>query len=295
MGYMERSTPFGAIASAAGPATGEQELALGADMREYVLSARAAWPNFAVSEREFAGYVAARSPDAVLPPLAHAADLLLACACARAVTSAIAAFQREYGPVMDRVLLHRRAAAPLADDVRQIVHQRLLMGDATKGSPAKIGDYRGTGPLRSWVASATAKTLLTLLRTSNRRRELADDSERAALGVQLDPELEYLKQHYKSEVEEAIVYALERLGDRERTLLRLYLGERSSIDVLGALYGVNRATAARWISAARRSLMSGARERLQARLRLSESECDSLVALVNSRLHVSIVRRLSEA
>jgi RNA polymerase sigma-70 factor, ECF subfamily len=95
-------------------------------------------------------------------------------------------------------------------------------------------------------------------------------------------------------VEEAIVHALDALSDRDRTLLRLHLCERSSIDVLGAMYGVNRATAARWLAAARRELLSGARERLRARLRLSETECDSLVAMVNSRLDVSIVRRLSE-
>ena len=86
--------------------------------------------------------------------------------------------------------------------------------------------------------------------------------------------------------------ALSRLGDRERTLLRLHVGERMSIDHLGAMYRVNRATAARWIAAARESLVEGARGEIRARLRLGESEYQSIIALVRSQLDVSIVRHL---
>ncbi|HEY5961730.1 MAG TPA: hypothetical protein VIV60_34460 [Polyangiaceae bacterium] len=266
-----------------------------AELCEYARRARERWPDFGIDEAEFVHYVRSRSGDNGLQPTAHAADLLLACACSRGVANAIDAFQKEYGSVIDRVLSHRKAAAHVADDARQIVQQRLLVGDPSQGVSAKIADYRGMGPLKSWVASATATSLLMLLRTTNRRREQSPDSSRETLDVQLDPELEYLKQHYKGDVEDAIVHALNGLSARDRTLLRLQLCERSSIDVLGAMYGVNRATAARWLAAARHELMVGARERLRARLQLSETECDSLVAMVNSRLDVSILRRLSEA
>ena len=86
-------------------------------------------------------------------------------------------------------------------------------------------------------------------------------------------------------------YSLARKGPSD-PLGRAVYG--SSIDVLGSMYSVNRATAARWLAAARRSLMDGARARLRAQLRLSESECDSLVALVRSSLDISIVKQLSE-
>jgi len=262
-------------------------------LREYLSAARDVWPDFGIDDLEFVRYVAARASEAAVPPPTHAPDLLLACACGRGVAGAITAFHQLYGPVIDRVLAHRKASTDLADDARQIVQERLLVGDAA-GTPPKIAMYRGAGPLKSWVASAAARTLLQLYRSANRRREQPEESGGAALGVQLDPELDYLKERYKAEVEEALVHSLGQLGDRDRTLLRLHLAEHLSIDVLGSMYAVNRATAARWLAAARSALITGARQRLRERLRLSDTECDSLIALVNSRLDVSIARRLSE-
>jgi RNA polymerase sigma-70 factor (ECF subfamily) len=130
-------------------------------------------------------------------------------------------------------------------------------------------------------------------RTAERRREEHDSSQVARLAADLDPELAYLKDRYATEMEQAVVHALAHLSDRERTLMRLHLGEHMTIDQLGAMYRVNRATAARWLTAARESLVARARSDLRLRLRLSESECDSIVALVRSQLDVSIVRRLS--
>ena len=270
---------------------------------EYVGVARRRWPQFAIDELEFVRHVAARSKDGRVQPVQHAADLLLAYACSRALANALDEFQRAHGPVIDRVLLHRKASTDLAADAKQIVQERLLVGDAGKGTAAKIGDYRGTGPLYSWVATTAATTLLTLRRSASRRREIFDsdqgsdqgsaESRGGAFGARLDPELDYLKQRYKGQVEDAIIEALRQLDNRESALLRLHLGERMSIDVLGSMYSVNRSTAARWLADARGSLISKAKAILRAQLNLTDRECDSMVALVQSQLHVSIVRRLS--
>ena len=75
--------------------------------------------------------------------------------------------------------------------------------------------------------------------------------------------------------------------------MRLHVGERMSIDQLGTLYKVNRATAARWIASARESLVAAAREQIRERLKLRESEYESIVALVRSQLDVSIARHLA--
>jgi len=86
---------------------------------------------------------------------------------------------------------------------------------------------------------------------------------------------------------------LSELGDRERTLLRLHLGERLSIDVLASMYSVNRATAARWLVAARQQLLSRARAAIRASLGSSDEELESLGVLLQSQLHVSLTRRLT--
>lgn len=259
------------------------------DFPAYLLAGRTVWPNFKISDAEFEAYVAARAPAGAVPSAAFAGDLLLACACVGRDEDAIGAFHAEYTPIIRRVLL-RRHAAEMADDSLQLVLERLLIAPA--GSAPKLAEYRGSAALRSWVATVAARTLAMMRRSSERRREeeLGQDPLLAAAGA--DPELLYLKEHCRSELELAIVGALGRLTDRERTLLRLHLGEGMSIDQLGEMYAVNRATTARWIAAARRTLVESARAELRQKLGISASECESLMALVQSQFHLSLVRRL---
>lgn len=282
-------------AAAARPSVdGEADDVLERALVAYVEIARSAWPDWGVEANDIVAYVASRTPPGRLPDEAHAADLLLACACVRGVPAAINAFHRRYGTVISRVLSRRGADTHLADDVAQAVYESLLV--APPGLAPKIASYKGTGPLRSWVATATATTLMMARRAAGRRPEQPSESEGPldlAITADIDPELSYLKDHYRPQVEDAIAQALERLSDRERTLLRLHLGQQMSIDQLGVMYGINRATAARWLAAARQSVLVGARDALRAQLRLGPGEWESVVALVRSQLDVSIVRRLS--
>jgi RNA polymerase sigma-70 factor (ECF subfamily) len=64
-------------------------------------------------------------------------------------------------------------------------------------------------------------------------------------------------------------------------------------DAIGRFYGgVHRSTVLRWIEAARERILGETRRLLAARLRLSSSELDSLVRLVESQLDTSILRPL---
>lgn len=252
---------------------------------------RRRWPAFAVPVAELAAYLRERSGPAGLPPLAHAGDLLLACACVRGEQAALQAFQELYDPIVRRVCSRRRVDPALADDARQALYERLLVSRG--GQPPRIADYRGQGRLEGWVATAASTTLLMMQRAAGRRREQSESSAGNELAGALDPELEFIRARYKSQLEEAIADALQELGDRERTLLRLHLGERLSIDTLGAMYGVNRATAARWLVAARQTLLERARAAMRARLGSSDAELESLGVLLQSQLHVSLARRLS--
>lgn len=265
--------------------------ALEASLRGYLEAGRRAWPDVAYEDADFVRYLAAFASAAEAPPVAYAGDLVLAFACSRGDARAITAFHRTYSGVISRVLSRRGADAGQAEDALQAVHERLLVG--SPDAAPKISEYRGLGPLRSWVSTTAATTLLMLRRAVERRREQSAD-ERAGISLiaEADPELGYLKERYKAQVHDAIVVALGTLGDRERTLLRLHLGQQMSIDQLGALYRVNRATAARWLASARKLILERARAELQSRLNLSESECNSIVALVRSQLDVSILQHL---
>ncbi len=71
-------------------------------------------------------------------------------------------------------------------------------------------------------------------------------------------------------------------------MLNLHFVDGLSIDEVGTVYHVHRATAARWISAARAALLKEIRLRLAAALRASESELDSVMRGVRSQLDVSL-------
>jgi RNA polymerase sigma-70 factor (ECF subfamily) len=134
--------------------------------------------------------------------------------------------------------------------------------------------------------------LLSHQRAAGRRRERSVPDAEIAMLERLDPEVQYLKQRYAAQVHDAVVAAIGALSPRDKALLRLHLGQRLSIDALGTMYGVNRATAARWLATARESLRKGTVKDLRGRLQLEPRECDSLIALVNSQLDVSLLHHL---
>jgi RNA polymerase sigma-70 factor (ECF subfamily) len=266
------------------------------DLHAYVAAARTSWPAFVeLSDEALVQHAAARCDDKGLSPAQHAGDRLLALGCLERLPAALAAFEQLYGELITRVLRHRGAAPAEADDVAQTVRERLLLGSAE--SPAQLAGYRGAGPLRSWVAIATSTQLAMARRSENRRREQpaseASGEGNAADLIAGDPELRYLRDRYRVEAEQAIVHALQTLGDRERVLLRLQLGDRLTLEQLAGVYSVSRATVVRWLAKARSELLAAIRTELAARTGAAPDTCDSLLRLVHSQLDVSVLRHLT--
>jgi RNA polymerase sigma-70 factor (ECF subfamily) len=130
-------------------------------------------------------------------------------------------------------------------------------------------------------------------RTSGRLREEGSPDLLERLATPVTPELLYVNERHRRDIQQAIATVLDRLADRERTLLRLSLAERMSIDELAVIYKVNRATAARWLAAAREALVRGTRERICDLLRVTDREYDGAAALTQGDLELSIVQRLT--
>jgi RNA polymerase sigma-70 factor (ECF subfamily) len=284
-----RCAQFRAWSGAGCQALSDSELELA--LQAYLAAGRAAWPSIPLADADFLQFLAERSSGSGLPDAAHASDVWLACGCARGLPEAREAFYTLYAPVVTRVLARRGADDAALHDAKQVVFERLLVGD--QAERARIADYKGTGPLKSWVSTVAATTLLMMRRSGARRREQTEDDDAVvAQAIDDGPELQYLKLRYKAPVEAAIVTALAQLGDRDRVLLRLHLSERMSIDRLAAMYNVNRATAARWLVAAREALFRRSCDEIRRTLGLNESECGSILNLVNSQLEISVARHL---
>ncbi len=254
-------------------------------------AATAAWPSIALGEDVFLDHLAARvaPPDPATLARAHVADLYLACACATAATRtpATTAFSKAY---LDEIPTYLSASgnAELADEVRQILAERLLLGGA---AAPKILDYTGSGPLRGWVRVAAVRAALTL----RRAQKGGDPDALDGLVGAVDPELDAVKLHYKADFAQALVDALATLGERERALLKLHYLDGVPVDRLAKLYGVHRGSASRWLSDARDAILAETRALLRARLKLTDSQFASVAALVQSQLEVSLRQLLRPA
>ena len=258
-------------------------------IREAWRAAREQWPEIDVPEDDFASYVLERVEDSHASP--SWSDLYLACACARRDPQALRAFDAVLFPQIEPALA-RVARSVSSDEVRQILRDKLFV--AEPGKRPKIADYSGRGALRTWLRITATRVALDLARGRGREVPVEDDALERIVGAGEDPELDYFKQRYAAEFRAAFAAAFAALGARERALLRHAFGRGLGIDAIGTIYGVHRATAARWVVAAHEDLVKGLRRTMIERLALGPEEYASILRLIESRIEVSFERLLGE-
>lgn len=255
---------------------------------------RAAWPTVSLDEAAFAAHLAgkvdARTGDDPLAVLASldGAGLYLAAALLAGDPHATRALA-DLWPSIEPALRSLGADRVRLDEIRQRVLEVVVVGG--ERGPA-IASYGGRADLRGWLRSVAVRTALK--RWSRDRRDQSldpDDDDLSALAD--DPQLAHLKATYAGAVVTALRDALGTLAPRARTLLRLHYLDGLTVDDLGRMYNVHRATAARWVAAAREDVFEETRLRVEAHLGLGEDSAASVVRLVQSQLAVSFHRLLA--
>jgi len=258
-------------------------------LADQLADGRATWPEVALEDAAYLVRLAAaigdrpgESAERVVRTM-PGADLFLAAACTTGDERAIAAFRAALWPAVRDVLARLGAGAALLDETEQRVLEMLFV--APPGGRPQIAGYSGRGRLRSWLRSIGVRTGRRLMGAAVGAG--GDDLERMPAAVD-DPQLELLRTQYAGTFRTAVVTAFARLTDRQRNLLRQYHLDELTIDQLGTLYHVNRATAARWVIGARAALLEATRELLAAELAIPTGEVDSIIRLVRSRIDISI-------
>ena len=199
---------------------------------------------------------------------------------------------------VDIALARMRLPAARTSDVKQLVRQRLFVTDTPLvvggvSFHGKIAEYAGRGDLRRWVRSVAVRTCLNELRRGKNEILTDDDQLIARLPVGGDdPELAYMKRTYAGEFKAAFAEALTQLGPREQTLLRYHHVDSLNIDEIGAIYRVHRVTAFRWLEKAKAQLVEATLTSLRTRLRVSAGELESVLRLIRSQVHLSLIRHL---
>jgi len=253
---------------------------------------RATWPMVTLDDDGYLRHLvhavrarASESAERVVRTM-PATDLYLAAACVAGDPRAIEAFRAALLPPIRDVLARLGAPPAIVDETEQRVLEMLFVA-----ARPQIATYSGRGRLRSWARSIGVRTGRRLMGTA--AGVGGDDLDRMPAAVD-DPEIELLRTQYSGRFRDAFVAALAGLTDRQRNLLRQYHIDELTIDQLGTLYRVNRATAARWVIGARAALLEATRSRLASELSISATEVDSIIRLVRSRIDVSIRELLAD-
>jgi RNA polymerase sigma-70 factor (ECF subfamily) len=214
----------------------------------------------------------------------RADDLYLACAYGRGVPGAYEAFEQYCMRAVAAALRRARIPAALAADVEQDLRRRLVEMQAPRPD-RKV--YAGRGDLAGWLS-------ITALREARRRgaREARDQplvtAEDLLLSPDEDPEAAFLRKTYKPELTRAFQEAVASLSAEERNLLRYHFLKNLTIDEIGRLYGVHRATAARRINRAREALCARTQELFRARIAVGTGSYLKLLPLIESQLRIQL-------
>jgi RNA polymerase sigma-70 factor (ECF subfamily) len=246
--------------------------------------ARAAWPEVTVALDVFAAWCRERATDGAE---LHTDDLYLACACAHADPAALREFEARLLPKVPLFLSGLAGGTDLLEETIQQLRIKLFV--RTDDGPPKITQYSGRGTLESWLRVVVVRTALNLLRSESQHGPLDDG---ASLGGHLldepDLELEYIKAEHRGELKAAFKEVVRTLPQRDRMLLRLHYVDQLVPERIGDFYGVHRTTAMRWLQSAQSAILTSMRRLLIERLRLTPSECDSLLELVRSHIQVTL-------
>lgn len=240
---------------------------------------RGAWPHLQLRWQQFQAQA-----HRVNPPAAglheHAADFYLAAACAAGCEAALLAFEQSYVARVPVMLTRFKLGTAALDDLKQRLRVRLL-----SGAPPRIASYAANGTLLAWVKVAAVRLAVD---EQQRAHPLADGPAVIDIIDQgKDPEWMLLRGRYREQAERAFAAAIAELTPRSKTLLTLSYFDGRSIDAIGAIYGVHRATAARWLLEIRKSIMTAVQRELGFTLAADSREVRSLLHHLRDEIHIS--------
>jgi RNA polymerase sigma-70 factor (ECF subfamily) len=250
---------------------------------------RERWREIDLNPEDFAAHVLSRLPvtkdrAAYLRSLAGE-DLYLACACVLGQPGALAAFEAHYLSRVPALVASIDRSSQFGDEVQQLVRERLLL--PREGLPARLADYSGRGALMVWLRVSARRVALTVGAESTKNRQ-ADFRLVEGLASDTSPETQLLRERHASALGNAIRRAVAALTPQQRMLLRMYFSSGMSTGQIAATLNVSRATAARQLVTARRTVYEKTRDFLKEELAIDSAEFESLARALHDELDISL-------
>jgi RNA polymerase sigma-70 factor, ECF subfamily len=202
----------------------------------------------------------------------RAFEVCLAFAVTKGDAVAIAHFQKAYGHEFERSVARFSTLVPMRDDLRQRFWEKLSSGE----SPALL-NYSGMGPLGAWLSAAATRLALNAVTREQREVPTEQTFFDAVVATEPDAERAYLKLTSRASLQAAFERAAQSLDAKERNLLKFAFIDHLNVDQIAAFFDVHRATAARWVAAARERLVQRTHAELIASLHVSDEDAASIV------------------
>ncbi len=211
-------------------------------------------------------------------------DLYLAAACVARVPGAAEAFAIAVTPPLRRALTKLGAPPSVVDEVVQ----RVLVECLADPVRPRIASYAGRGRLTSWVQTIGVRMCRRWMgELASAGGADVDDLDRLP-GAMTDAERQLRHARHAPAFRAAFETALASLTPRERNLLRQHHLDGLTIDRLGAMYRVDRATVARRIAALRRRVLEATREAIADDLDVPVTEVDTFLRSVRGSFGSSL-------
>jgi len=205
-------------------------------------------------------------------------ELYLVCACLEGDRFAATVLDRDYVGPTARVLA-RLGEQDFVDEASQLLRERILMPPERR-----LEKYAAKGPLLAWLCRVAGRLGLDLRR---RRKPTFDELTPEHLVQEPAEEMRDLPR-YRHVVDAAVRRAVEQLAERDRALLRLRYLSGLDIDQLGDLYGVHRATVARWLAHAKGRMRDGIQREASAALGMSHNEFHRMFVQMQDQLELDL-------
>lgn len=255
---------------------------------------RDAFPAVALTPASFVEFVArhatADARDLAGLSALHADGLYLACAYGSGDAQANEHIEREYMADVRRALERSGAASAQIADIQQELRHSLL---EMRAPAATRRAYGGRGDLSAWLRLCAVRRCVAQQKREARERPLVDEGEGLLLRQDPSQDLRHLIAQYKEPLQASLTQALTLLSSRERNLLRSHFLQRLSIDQIAALYGVHRATAARWILRAQDRLSEETRRLFLSQTPVRSESYASLTEALRSQLSINLDKLLN--
>jgi RNA polymerase sigma-70 factor, ECF subfamily len=242
---------------------------------------RIAWPEVAFASVWKATWTAPLPEEASSDEALR--DEYLRLACLNGVAGAVETLELEYIRPLETALTRRGSDIELVEETLQVLRQKLLLAE-----PPALASYKSTGHLRAWLLVVATRTSRDLARQRgvrwSRQAPLVD--QLVTTSTHIDVRLQ--KNELDDIFAEALREVVRSLPSRERYALRMHILAGWNVSQIGEAMSTHRATAARWIAAAKERINRNVRNILKERLDLTPEEAQRVFSLLSTHLNLRL-------